>query len=198
MSLSSNNMELEQFQQKCTAVLRPELRENKGLEHFRDSKKNGNALEQLLDYLAVRGHLDRYMSAIDRRDFDEVADCFTVDAEIYTHITPGDLNSGAFRRGGAEFARAVRRLEKFKSTNHSISNALITVDGPTATADCRVTAWLMGEFNGSDRVFLRCVHVIDDLVLTSEGWKISKRVHMPVIQFDVPASPIFMPHRNAS
>ncbi|NEI32231.1 bifunctional folylpolyglutamate synthase/dihydrofolate synthase [Rhizobium ruizarguesonis] len=41
---------LEQFQQKCVAVLRPELRENKEIEHFRDSEKNGNALgEQLLD-----------------------------------------------------------------------------------------------------------------------------------------------------
>ncbi|MBB4288455.1 hypothetical protein GGE16_000471 [Rhizobium leguminosarum] len=34
----------EQFQQKCAAVLRSELRENKEIEHFRDSKKNGNAL----------------------------------------------------------------------------------------------------------------------------------------------------------
>jgi hypothetical protein len=30
---------LEQFQQKCAAVLRPELRENKEIEHFLDSKK---------------------------------------------------------------------------------------------------------------------------------------------------------------
>jgi hypothetical protein len=33
-----------QFQQKCDAVLRPELRKNKEMEHFRDSGKNGNAL----------------------------------------------------------------------------------------------------------------------------------------------------------
>ncbi|CAN7586687.1 hypothetical protein [Rhizobium leguminosarum] len=30
---------LVQFQQKCVAVLRPELRENKEIEHFRDSEK---------------------------------------------------------------------------------------------------------------------------------------------------------------
>ena len=35
---------LEQFQQKCEAVLRPELRKNKEIERFRDSKKSGNAL----------------------------------------------------------------------------------------------------------------------------------------------------------
>jgi hypothetical protein len=30
---------LEQFQEKCIAVFRPELRKNKGLERFRDSVK---------------------------------------------------------------------------------------------------------------------------------------------------------------
>ncbi|MEQ1954889.1 hypothetical protein [Mesorhizobium sp. CN2-181] len=38
---------LEQFQQKCAAVLRPELRENKEIEHFRDSEKSGTALERI-------------------------------------------------------------------------------------------------------------------------------------------------------
>ncbi|RUP07612.1 MAG: hypothetical protein EKK38_18720 [Hyphomicrobium sp.] len=35
---------LEQFQQKCATVLRPELRQTKRLERFRDSRKSGNAL----------------------------------------------------------------------------------------------------------------------------------------------------------
>ena len=35
---------LEQFQEKCEAVFRPELRKNKEIEHFRDSGKSGNAL----------------------------------------------------------------------------------------------------------------------------------------------------------
>jgi len=154
--------------------------------------------EELLSYLAIRRHLERYMSAIDRRDFDAVGDCFTADAEIYMHVKAGDLRSGEFHRGGAAFARAVTRVEKFKSTNHSIANTMIKLNGSKATADSRVTAWLMGEIGGADRVLLRCVHLLDDLILTDAGWKISKRIHMPVIQFDVPASPIEMPHRNVS
>jgi hypothetical protein len=35
---------VEQFQQKCAAVLRPELRKNNKIEHFRDLEKSGNAL----------------------------------------------------------------------------------------------------------------------------------------------------------
>jgi uncharacterized protein (DUF952 family) len=38
---------IEQFQQKCVAVLRSELRKNKEIEHSRDSEKNGNALAHL-------------------------------------------------------------------------------------------------------------------------------------------------------
>lgn len=39
---------LKQFQQKCAAVLRPELRNNKRLVQFGISKKNGNALAAFL------------------------------------------------------------------------------------------------------------------------------------------------------
>jgi hypothetical protein len=35
---------MEQFPQKCAAVLRPELQEKKKIERFRDLEKNGNAL----------------------------------------------------------------------------------------------------------------------------------------------------------
>lgn len=35
---------LEQFQEKCAAVLRPELRKNKEIERFRGSKKSESAL----------------------------------------------------------------------------------------------------------------------------------------------------------
>ncbi|ASW05746.1 hypothetical protein CKA34_07510 [Rhizobium sp. 11515TR] len=35
---------LEQFQEKCAAVFRQELRKNKEVEHFRDSKKSATAL----------------------------------------------------------------------------------------------------------------------------------------------------------
>lgn len=38
---------LEQFQEKCAAVFRAELRQNERLERFRGSEKSGNALEVL-------------------------------------------------------------------------------------------------------------------------------------------------------
>ncbi|MDC9835942.1 hypothetical protein [Rhizobium binxianense] len=50
---------LEQFQEKCEAVFRPELRENKEIEHLRASEKNGNALgKSSLYHLAFVSHLE--------------------------------------------------------------------------------------------------------------------------------------------
>jgi ATP-binding cassette subfamily C protein len=55
---------LEQFQQKCEAVLRPKLRKNKEIEHFSDSVKTGSALNRaadrvgLLDDTLLPGGLD--------------------------------------------------------------------------------------------------------------------------------------------
>jgi uncharacterized protein YifN (PemK superfamily) len=37
------HQDIEQFQQKCVAVFRPELRKNREIAHIRASEKNGNA-----------------------------------------------------------------------------------------------------------------------------------------------------------
>jgi hypothetical protein len=42
--LNQHRVSSGQFQQKCAALLRPELRNGKELERFRVSVKNGNAL----------------------------------------------------------------------------------------------------------------------------------------------------------
>jgi hypothetical protein len=45
---------LEQFQEKWKPVFRPELRENKEMERFHDSEKNGNARKATLEPAAVK------------------------------------------------------------------------------------------------------------------------------------------------
>lgn len=157
---------------------------------------NGSGdIDDLLADFAVRRQIDHYMSAIDRSDFDAVADCFTADAEIYMHVENGDLTTAEFHRGGASFARAVRRLERFEATNHALANATITLNGTQAIADCRVTAWLMGEIDGTERVVFRSIHVIEHFVRTEAGWKISRRVHTPKIQCEVPATVARIPSK---
>ncbi len=54
---------LEQFQEKWKPVLRPELRKNKEIEHFRDSEKSGKALELIV--AALDGRLAQKTVAVD-------------------------------------------------------------------------------------------------------------------------------------
>jgi 4'-phosphopantetheinyl transferase EntD len=52
------SIRLEQFQQECVAVLRPESRKNKELEHFRDSRRSGNALDEAASAFTARFEVD--------------------------------------------------------------------------------------------------------------------------------------------
>jgi ketosteroid isomerase-like protein len=152
---------------------------------------------ELCAYMAIRRQIDRYMSALDRRDFEAVADCFTEDAAIYMHVIDGNLSDAEFHRGGPSFAKAVRRLDKFHATSHNLANAVIDVDGEQASAVSQVNAWLLGEeADGSRRVIFRSVHVVEDFVLTDRGWKIARRVHSPQMQYEVPAASVQLPYRK--
>ena len=152
-----------------------------------DSSKS----QETLDYVAVRRRLEGYMSALDRLDRAELIASFTEDADIAYH------NGQNLYVGGAQwFASAEKVMSKFVSTNHTLSNSVIEVYGNTATADSRAVAWLLTSEEDGSVVFMRAVRYLDELVRTPDGWKISKRQHLPVIQFQVPATSIFMPLRQ--
>ncbi len=146
---------------------------------------------ELLDYVRIRRRLDSYMSALDRLDHAELIASFTEDADITYH------NGRDTYVGGSHWlASAGPRMAKFVSTNHTLSNSVIEVHGDTATADSRAVAWLLTSEEDGNIVYMRAVRYLDELVHTSDGWKISKRQHLPVIQFEVPATSIFMPLRQ--
>jgi hypothetical protein len=54
-ALFISNSILEQFQEKCVAVFRPELCKNKELEHFHASMKNGDALAPIPEEVLENG-----------------------------------------------------------------------------------------------------------------------------------------------
>jgi hypothetical protein len=90
--------DLEQFQEKWEPVFRSELRKNKGLEHFRDSKKNGNALE-----------LPAYAHDI-ADDAGRLARSFTALAELLTDLTRRDPSPPLPGRIGSPVDRLMRAL----------------------------------------------------------------------------------------
>ncbi len=150
--------------------------------------------QELVDYIAIKRILDLYMSALDRRDLEDMRLCFTDDADLHYHADLEDASKGDHRVGGQSFAGPpFDRLAKLASTNHTMSNSVIKIDGDRATADSRGFTYLLNGEAGE--VSMRAVRYLDDLVRTPDGWRITRRRHIPQIQFEVRASAIRMPGR---
>ncbi len=150
--------------------------------------------QELVDYIAIKRILDLYMSALDRQDLTDMSVCFTDDADLHYHADLEDESKGDRRIGSQSFAGPpFERLAKLASTNHTLSNSVIKIDGNRATADSRGFTYLLNSEKGE--VSMRAVRYLDDLVRTPNGWRIARRRHIPQIQFEVPASAIQMPGR---
>ena len=151
--------------------------------------------QEFWDYLAIKRLLDLYMSALDRQDVEDMRQCFTDDADLHYHVDLGDMSKGVHRVGGQSFAGPpFERLANLASTNHTMSNSVIRIDGDNATADSRGFTYLLD--NETRLVSMRAVRYLDELLRTAAGWRITRRRHIPEIQFEVPASAIRMPGRG--
>lgn len=151
--------------------------------------------QELVDYIAIKRVLDLYMSALDRQDLKDMCLCFTDDADLHYHADLDDASKGDHRVGGQSFAgEPFGRLAKLGSTNHTMSNSVIKIDGDHATADSRGFTYLYNKEAG--QVSMRAVRYLDELLRTGDGWRITRRRHIPQIQFEVPASAIQMPGRG--
>jgi hypothetical protein len=133
--------------------------------------------------VAVRRLLDRYMAALDDLDLAALQGCFTDDADIEHDLRPVRFT------GGKEFAEGARILGRFSARDHAISNVVMTVGDNEASVRWRATATLAEQ----DRIMVRGVRYEDQLVLGGDGWKIRRRRHIPLWQYEVAASALALP-----
>lgn len=144
------------------------------------------ASTEFLDKLAVRATLEAYFSSVDRRDWLTYGQCFTEDAQFELH--GGDVQIVVGR--DAIVQRAEQRLNRPVS-NHLLSNTHISTTGNRATAVTHALAHLVVPGNGGTRIVVRGIVYEDELVAHGAlAWKISKRVHRPLWQFDATAMPL--------
>ena len=126
-----------------------------------------DTLAELADRQAIRDLVTRYACAVDRRDFDTVASCFTPDAETdYTYFAGpiGDVLE-KIRAGVSGFAM----------TMHVLGNHLAEVRGDTATSETYAVCYhrRTGVPDGAQLVV--AMRYLDELVRTSTGWRIQRR-----------------------
>ncbi|HWP66843.1 MAG TPA: nuclear transport factor 2 family protein [Candidatus Limnocylindria bacterium] len=124
-------------------------------------------LRELADRQAIRDLVTRYACAVDRRDFDAVAACFTPDAETDYTFFAGPI---------AEVLEKIRAgVGGFAMTMHVLGNHLAEVRGDTATSETYAVCYHRrpGVPDGAQLVV--AMRYLDELVRTPAGWRIRRR-----------------------
>jgi len=129
-------------------------------------------LQEIADRIEIDDLLTRYATALDTKDWDLYASCFTPDASI-------DYSSSGGIKGKLPEVKAwlAQIMPTFPMTQHLVANRVIVVQGDTAT--CRSYLFnpmgLPDDANGL-LLFFEGGYYNDTLVHTPEGWRIRERI----------------------
>jgi uncharacterized protein (TIGR02246 family) len=128
---------------------------------------------------AITDVLARYARGLDRRDFAEVADCFTPDATA-------EYGGVRLEPGVDAIVAHIRGVEHLDATTHLFGLPVIEVDGDEAHSEIAATATLVVD----GRVRMRGLRYCHCLVRRDGRWRIAELVHSVHWAFDVPARTI--------
>jgi 3-phenylpropionate/cinnamic acid dioxygenase small subunit len=131
----------------------------------------GQDLELIVEKLEITDVLYRYATALDARDWALLADVFSAEA-VYTIGPHGD-----FTGPEAIGAKIASLIGGYESTQHLITNPVIEIDGDSARASCYLHAqhYLPDQRTGGNTYEMGGTYR-DELVRTSAGWRIARRV----------------------
>jgi hypothetical protein len=125
----------------------------------------------LADRLEIDDLLTRYTVAVDTKDWDLLATCFTPDAHIDYRASGG--TEGSYPEVAAWLAEI---LAAFPMTQHFCTNRMVTIDGDTATARSYFYNPMgMPDADGQKLMFVGGYYN-DHLVRTPDGWRIRERI----------------------
>ncbi len=131
-------------------------------------------LQDVADRIEIDDLLTRYATALDAKDWELFATCFTPDAFI-------DYTGAGGIKGNLPEVRAwlAQVMAGFPMTQHLVTNRAVQVSGATAT--CRSCLFNpMGVRDGDGlAVFLEGGYYRDKLLRTPAGWRIAERIEEP-------------------
>jgi ketosteroid isomerase-like protein len=133
---------------------------------------------ELADRLALRHLACRYARIPDHRDYGLVDEVFTEDAEL---VGP------AFRlRGRDEIREAMRGIEQYSATLHSIHNQLVEIDGDAARGEIYCVANHLHEAEGRPYKLDWGIRYQDRYRREGGGWRIARRELHVIWEKDLP------------
>ena len=121
------------------------------------------------DRAAIIAVLNRYADACDARDWG-------LFERVFTPQATGDYGPGHQRADRAAIIASIQsNLGGCGPTQHLLGNHDIDIEGDRATSACRIRAYHRGAGNAAD-LFYECFGRYDDeLVRTTDGWRIAHR-----------------------
>jgi 3-phenylpropionate/cinnamic acid dioxygenase small subunit len=137
-------------------------------------------LQELSDREQIREVLVHYAQGLDRREFDQVASCFTTDAQA-------EYSGTVLAPGVDTIVKYVSGVARLAATTHFMGETAIMLDGDTAETKNYTIAYLVN--TETSKVHVRGLRYHDWFVRTPDGWRIRKRVHTADWMFETPLSP---------
>jgi len=118
------------------------------------------------DRLALQDLLARYAAAVDDRDRESYAACFTEDVEVI------GFGEGTMRGRETWVNYVWSALNKYSATQHLLGQQLADIDGDRATARTEVQAvHVLADSGGR---FTLWATYLSDMRRTDAGWKIAR------------------------
>ncbi len=138
------------------------------------------ALRRLLDEADVSQVILRYADGLDRRDFNQVGECFARDAYVTGSAFSGTLSD--------YLPRLIDGVQSFGATQHLMGNQLRSVDGDSAHTETYAVAHHFYDAAGEREALVMGVRYVDDLVRLGDGrWVITTRRADPMWRRQSPA-----------
>jgi ketosteroid isomerase-like protein len=150
-------------------------------------------LRGLQDRAAIGEVIDRYAEGIRRRDVSLVTSCFSESAAIDhgpdRQISGSEAIREYFARSMIPEAESGQQAGEQRAISTPVmSNLQIRLAGDTAHCESMCLAIHVSLLEGDAAVTVRGTRNVDDLVRTSEGWKIQARRHPALWMFKVPGT----------
>jgi hypothetical protein len=128
-------------------------------------------LQEISDRLEIQDLLARYCDAVDRQDWDVFDRIFTRDAVIDYRALGGSCGDLTVTK---KFL--AESLPIFASSQHLIGSTVLDIDGDTARARTICHNPMVWRHGDEPSILMCGLWYRDELVRTSEGWRIRSRV----------------------
>lgn len=140
-------------------------------------------LQEISDRIEIQELLVRYSHAVDTRNWEMYENVFTPDAFIDYTCFGGPAGTVAEIRAFLEMA-----MPNFQSFQHMIANTVldfVDADHAKSRTICH-NPMVMDIGEGKQHVFYCGLWYVDDLVRTSDGWRIAARVEEKSYTYNMP------------